>query len=114
MVVVDEVVVDVDDDAALVSSITATTKARAATATATPAIPNPAKPAAALAAALPAAAPALAPALPPAADPLAEPLADDELLEELCAHAACALNSIIAQIIEIIFFISLTPGSNIN
>ena len=33
---------------------------------------------------------------------------------ELCAHTACALNSIIAHIIDIIFFIFITPESIIK
>ena len=76
----------------------------AATAIAIPAMPKPASPPATPAAALPAAAPPVAPAELPAEA--------DELLElDDCAHAACALNNIIAQIIDINFFILLTPGS---
>ena len=68
-------------------------------------------PAPAPAAAAPEAAPADAPDAPAEPAEPAEPLAP---LELDCAHAACALNNIIAHIIEINFFISLTPGSIIK
>jgi hypothetical protein len=101
-----EVLVEV---AVVLSSVTATaTTATAATATAIPATPRPAaKPPAAAAADPPAAAPALAPAL-PALPPAALLLLALLLLD--CANAACALNNIIAHIIDNIFFIILTLG----
>jgi hypothetical protein len=102
-----EVLVEV---AVVLSSVTATaTTATAATATAIPATPRPAaKPPAAAAADPPAAAPALAPAL-PALPPAALLLLALLLLLD-CANAACALNNIIAHIIDNIFFIILTLG----